>query len=34
MMQTNLKFLVNIDSYIDVLSMNVLLKNRQCLINK
>ena len=30
MMQTNPKFLINIDSYIDVLSMYVLLKNRQC----
>ena len=27
-MQTNPKFLVNIDSYIDVLTMYVLLKNR------
>ena len=27
-MQTNPKFLVNIESYIDVLTMYVLLKNR------
>ena len=29
-MQTNPKFLVNIDSYIDVLTTYVLLKNRHC----
>ena len=29
-MPANPKFLVNIDSYIDVLTMYVLLKNREC----
>ena len=30
MMQTNPKFLININSYIDVLSKYVLLKHIQC----
>ena len=33
-MQTNPKFLVNIDSYIDVLTTYVLLKKQSVLVNK
>ena len=33
-MQTNPQFLVNIDSYIDVLTMYFLLKKQSVLVNK